>query len=58
MDGSLVPMKQTKACEIRLKQHLNGITMDLKPTPRIKKNRTKEKHERGGYLKKKTTWLV
>jgi hypothetical protein len=27
--------------------------MGLKPTPRIKRNRTKEKHKRGGYLQRK-----
>jgi hypothetical protein len=50
MDGSKDPMKQKKAHEMRLKQPQNGARLNLKPTPRSKKNRTKEKHKKGRLL--------
>jgi hypothetical protein len=43
-------MKQKKAREMRFKQPQNGAKLGLKPTPRNKRNRTKEKHGRGGQL--------
>jgi len=39
-------MKQTRACNTRFKQLENGAKLSLKPTPRNKRNKTKEKtHE-------------
>jgi hypothetical protein len=52
MDDSRDPMKQMRACETKLKQPQNGIKLSLKPTPRNKRNRTKEKHKRGRHLER------
>jgi hypothetical protein len=32
----------------------NGVKLGLEPTPRNKRNRTREKHRRRGYLQKNT----
>jgi hypothetical protein len=45
-------MKQTKARETRFKQPQNGAKLGLKPTPRSKRNKTSEKHKKGGYLQR------
>jgi hypothetical protein len=46
-------MKQTKAHETRFKQPQNGTKFNPKPTPRNKRNRTKEKHKEGRTPAKK-----
>jgi hypothetical protein len=52
LDGSRDPMKQTRACETKLKQSQNGVKPNPKPTPRSKRNKTKEKHKRGKHLQR------
>jgi hypothetical protein len=49
LNASKDPMKQTKAHEMKLKQPQNGIRWISKPTPRNKRNRTMEKHMKGGH---------
>jgi hypothetical protein len=36
----------------KLKQPQNGIKLNLKPTPKSKRNKTREKHKRGGHLER------
>ncbi len=43
---------------MRFKQPQNGTTLGSKPITKSKKNRTKEKHRRGGPLQRKKTWLI
>jgi hypothetical protein len=50
LDGLKYFVKQTKACKTRLKKPQNGIRLNLKPTPRSKKNRTSENHKKRGHL--------
>jgi hypothetical protein len=52
LDGSKDPIKQTKACKMRFKQPQNGVRLSSKPTPKSKKNRTRDKHRRGGHLQR------
>jgi hypothetical protein len=52
LDGLKDPMKQMKACETKLKQPQNGTKLNMKPTPRNKRKKTKEKHRKGGHLQK------
>jgi hypothetical protein len=49
LDGSKVPMKQTWAHEMKLKQPQNGAKLNPKPTPRNKRNRIKENHRKGRH---------
>lgn len=58
LDGLMILMKQTKAHETKLKQPQNEVRLGLKPTPRNKKDKTMEKHRRGGSLQRKKTWLA
>jgi hypothetical protein len=53
MDGPRDFMKQTKACEMNFKQPQNEIRLNLKPTPRNKRNKAWEKHRRRGHLPRK-----
>jgi hypothetical protein len=50
-------MKQTKACKTRFKQPQNGIKLSPKPTPRSKRNKTKEKHRRERRLQRKNNMV-
>jgi hypothetical protein len=50
LDGLKDLMKQTKKCETKFKHPQNGARPNLKPTPRNKRNKTKEKHMRGKHL--------
>jgi hypothetical protein len=52
LDGLRDLMKQTKACETRFKQPQNGVRLNPKPTPRSKRNRTRENHRKKGPLQK------
>jgi hypothetical protein len=52
LDGLKDLMKQMRTCKTRFKHHQNGNKLSLKPTPRSKRNRIKEKHMRGGHLQK------
>ncbi len=38
---------------MRLKYPQNGIRLSPKPTPKNKRNKTKEKHKKGGHLQRK-----
>jgi hypothetical protein len=38
---------------MRLKQPQNGTRMNLNPTSKNKKNKTREKHMKGGHLQRK-----
>jgi hypothetical protein len=49
-DGLKDLAKQTKALETKLKQPQNGTRLSLKPTPRNKRNKTKENHKKGGHM--------
>ncbi len=42
-----------RTCEMRFKQPQDGAKLGPKPTPRSKRNRTKENHMRGGRLQRK-----
>jgi hypothetical protein len=46
-------MKQTKAHEKKFKQPQNGVRLNLKSTPRNKRNRIWGKNRRGGHLQRK-----
>jgi hypothetical protein len=48
-------MKQMRACETRFKQPQNGAKLSPKLTPRNKRNRTREKHKKGGHLQRKNS---
>jgi hypothetical protein len=50
LDGSKKFAKQTKACEAKLKRPQNEARLNSKLTPINKRNKTKEKHKRGGHL--------
>jgi hypothetical protein len=52
LDGSRDRMEQMRACEMKLKQPQNGARLSPKPTPRSKRNNTREKHRRGGHLQR------
>jgi hypothetical protein len=45
-------MKQTKARKTKFKQPQNGIRLNLKSTPKGKRNKTKEKHMKGGCMQR------
>jgi hypothetical protein len=51
-------MKQMKTCKMRFKPPQNGNRLSLKPTPRSKRNGTREKHMRDDTYKNKITWLA
>jgi len=46
-------MKQTKAQKMKLKQPQNGTKLSPKPTQKNNRNRTREKHKKGGHLQRK-----
>jgi hypothetical protein len=48
-------MKQMRAHKTKFKQPQNGARLSPKLTPRNKRNRTREKHERGGHLQRKNS---
>jgi len=50
--------EQIRAHETRFKQPQNGVGLSSKPTPRSKKNRTREKHKKKRHLQKKITTLL
>jgi hypothetical protein len=52
LDASKDPMKQIKARKTRLKQPQNGARLSPKLTPKIKRNKTRDKHKRGGHLQR------
>ncbi len=52
LDGSRDPKKQINAHKTRLKQPQNGVKLYPKPTPRSKRNRTKEKHRRRAHMQR------
>jgi hypothetical protein len=58
LDDSKDLTEQTKAHKGGFKQSQNGTRLSLKPTPRSKRNRTKEKHKKGRHLQRKIVWLV
>ncbi len=37
---------------MRFKQPQTGTKLNLKPTPKSKRNKTKEKHKKGGHLQR------
>jgi hypothetical protein len=45
-------MKQKKAHGMKFKQPQNGTRLNPNPTSRSKKNRTREKHMKGGHLQR------
>jgi hypothetical protein len=51
-------VEQTRAHETRFKQPQNGVGLSSKPTPRSKRNRTREKHKKKKHLQKKITTLL
>jgi hypothetical protein len=51
-------VEQTRAHETRFKQPQNGVGLSSKPTPRSKRNRTREKHKERRYLQKKKNNLA
>jgi hypothetical protein len=52
LDGSKHPLEQTRAHETKFKQTQNGVRLSSKLTLRNKRNKTREKHERGGHLQR------
>jgi hypothetical protein len=50
-------MKQMKAHKTKFKQPQNGIKLSLKPTPRSNRNKTREKHKKGGHLQRKNNMV-
>jgi hypothetical protein len=52
LDGSKDSMKQTRTYEIQLKQPQNGAKLNPKLTPKSNRNRTREKHMKGGHLQR------
>jgi hypothetical protein len=52
LDSLRDPLKQTKAHKLILRQPQNGAKLSPKPTPRNKRNITKEKHMKGGHLQR------
>jgi len=53
LDGSKNPMKQTRACEMKIKQPQNGVKLNPKPTPKSKRNRIREKHKKKKHMQRK-----
>jgi hypothetical protein len=55
LDGSKDLMKQSKALETSFKQTQDEAKLNLKPTPKGKKDRTKVQHKRGKHLQKQSS---
>ncbi len=52
LDGLRDYKKPTRALKTRIKQPQNGTRLNSNLAPRNKKNRTKEKHKKGGHLQR------
>jgi hypothetical protein len=53
LDGLRDFVKQTRASETRFKQFQNGVRLSPKPTPRSKRNKTRENHRKERHLQKR-----
>jgi hypothetical protein len=55
LDGLKDPIKQMKAHKMKFKEPQSRTRLCLKPTPRSKRNKTKENHRKGTLAQKKNS---